>query len=84
MAGSAEGEMSRRLDEDLKTMTVAQLRREVMRLRTAFRKELGDTGNRRCWINLLAALPEGETIQPLSLPRAKFLANCQVYHKRNQ
>jgi len=76
--------MSIRLDEDVKTMTPTQLRREIMRLRAAFRKELGDTGNRRCWITLLKALPEGKMIRPLSLPRHEFLANCEHYHRRNQ
>ena len=72
------------LDKDLKTMTAAQLRQEVMKLRIAFRKELAHTGNHRCWINLLQPLPEGRSIQPLTLPREEFLANCARYHDRNQ
>lgn len=76
--------MARRLDEDLRKMTPAQLRQEVMRLRTAFRRELNGTGNRRCWVTLLEVLPEGEKVKPLSLPRDVFLANCARYHKRNQ
>ena len=72
------------IDRDLKSMTSTQLRQEVMRLRTAFRKELYNTGNRRCWINLLEALPEGKQIRPLELPEKEFLANCARYHKRNQ
>jgi hypothetical protein len=75
---------SRRQDPDLKTKTSAQLRREVMRLRTAFRKELSDTGNRRCWITLLQTLPERKIIDPLSLSKEEFLANCAQYHTRNQ
>jgi hypothetical protein len=71
-------------DPDLKDMTPAQLRREVMRLRTAFRQELNHTGNHRCWITLLQALPDGKAIQPLSLPREVFLVNCAKYHARNQ
>ncbi len=53
-----------RIDRDVMAMNQRELRHEVMRLRGAFRKELRDTGNRRCWINLLQALPEGETIKP--------------------
>lgn len=74
----------RKLDPDVKAMTLPQLRQEVMRLRTAFRKEASCTGNRRCWITLLQPLPEGSTIQPLTLPRETFLRNCAHYYDRNQ
>lgn len=73
-----------KIDPDVKTMTEAELRAEVMRLRAAFREELAHTGNQRCWINLLEVLPEGKSIQPLSLPQEEFLKNCQRYWKRNQ
>jgi hypothetical protein len=72
------------LDLDVKKMTPAQLRQEVMRLRTAFRKELNDTGDRRCWITLLEALPEGKKIQPLRFSRRKFRGHCDRYYDRNQ
>ncbi len=75
--------MSQRIDDDVKAMTPAKLRREVMRLRNAFRKELKHTGNHRCWITLLESV-DGKAIRPLSLPREEFLANCAAYHKRNQ
>ncbi len=75
---------TRKQDPDLKDMTPAQLRREVMKLRRAFRKELAGTGNSRCWITLLEALPEGKSLEPLSLPKEEFLANCARYHARNQ
>ncbi len=73
-----------KIDEDLKDMTLAQLRGEVMRLRKAFRTELAHTGNHRCWINLMAPLPEHQSIKPLTLPREVFLGNCARYHDRNQ
>ena len=76
--------MTRKIDADLKAMTAAQLRQEVMRLRSAFRLELNNTGNRRCWVNLLRALPEGRTVRTLSLPREEFLTNCALYFERNQ
>jgi len=76
--------MSRKLDADIVAMTPAQLRQEVMRLRTHFRKELNSTGNRRCWVNLLRALPEGKSIEPLSLRRYEFLRNCARYYDRNR
>ncbi|MEK7630278.1 MAG: hypothetical protein AAB432_02780 [Patescibacteria group bacterium] len=73
-----------KIDSDVKKMTPQELRKEVMRLRTAFRKELANTGNRRCWINLFEALPEGKKINPLELPRKVFLKNCQHYFDRNR
>lgn len=76
--------MTRKLDDDVKVMSPAELRQEVMRLRSAFRKELKSTGNHRCWVNLLKALPEGKAIEPLSLPRKEFLGNCSRYYDRNQ
>lgn len=76
--------MSRKIDDDLKGMSPGQLRQEVMRLRAGFRAELNNTGNRRCWINLLRHLPEGQTISPLTLPRKEFLGNCALYYERNQ
>lgn len=76
--------MTRRIDADVKAMTPGQLRQEVMRLRGAFRTELDNTGNRRCWVNLLRALPEGKNINPIALSRDRFLHNCAVYYDRNQ
>lgn len=73
-----------RLDNDVKSMSLPQLRKEVMRLRRAFRKELSYTGNHRCWITLLEVLPEGKRIKPLSLSRDVFLGNCERYFQRNQ
>ncbi len=76
--------MTRKIDDDLKSMTPGQLRQEIMRLRNAFRLELNNSGNRRCWVNLLRALPEGKSIKPLSLPREEFLNNCACYYNRNR
>lgn len=76
--------MARKIDKDVRVMSPAQLRQEIMRLRSAFRTELNNTGNRRCWINLLRHLPEGKKIEPLMLPRETFLRNCVRYHNRNK
>lgn len=72
------------IDEDLKSLSEAELRKEVMRLRTAFRVEANHTGNHRCWVNLLKPLPEGKDIEPLTLPREEFIRNCCRYYDRNQ
>lgn len=74
----------RKLDSDVKRMTPAELRQEVMRLRTAFRNELADRGNRRCWITLLAQLPEGKALEPLRLGKKEFIRNCERYYDRNR
>lgn len=76
--------MTIRIDKDVRQMTMSQLRHEVMRLRLAFRKEIAHRGNHRCWVTLLAALPEGESIKPLALSRDEFLKNCRRYFERNQ
>lgn len=70
-------------DADLKDMTEAELRQEVLRLRKAFREELAHTGNHRCWITLMKPLPEYKGMRPLSLPRPEFLRNCSRYYDRN-
>lgn len=73
-----------KIDKDLKEMSVKELKEEVMRLRSAFRRELDHTGNHRCWITLLSALPEGKIINALSLPEETFLRNCRRYFNRNK
>ena len=76
--------MSSHIDADLKEMTPAQLRREVMKWRHAARQEVCSVGNGRCWTRLITNLPEGEKLKPLTLPSAEFLKNCARYYKRNQ
>ncbi len=73
-----------KIDEDLKRMDIASLKREAMKLRRAIRLELRHTGNRRCWMNLANVLPEGGEIYPLDLPEEEFLKNCARYYKRNK
>jgi hypothetical protein len=73
----------RKIDPDVKLMSERALRREVMRLRAAFRAELAHTGNRRCWVTLMAALPEYGRLRPLGLSRGTFLGNCARYFDRN-
>lgn len=73
-----------KIDSDIKDMTPGELKEEVMRLRSAFRKELDHTGNHRCWINLMSPLPENRNVEPLSMEREDFLKNCCRYYDRNQ
>ncbi len=72
------------IDVDLQDLDIDALRQEVMRLRTAFRQEANHTGNHRCWVNLLKPLPEGKSIEPLTLPREEFIRNCCRYYDRNE
>ncbi len=44
-----------RLSPDVKNMSHGERGQEIMRLRTAFSRELKNTGNRRCWVTLFEA-----------------------------
>jgi len=74
--------MGTKMDEDVKLMNLAQARREIMRLRRAFEKELNHTGNHRCFINLMEAV-YNKKIKPIDIPEDKFIANCRKYYTRN-
>ena len=74
--------MGKPLDPDVKKMTLAERGREIMRLRTAFRRELDRTGNHRCWITLMEAV-DGKRVKPLTLPKQVFIGHCNHYYDRN-
>lgn len=73
-----------KLDKDVREMSHRQRGREIMRLRRAFERELNHTGNRRCWINLLAGVRGGKKIRPLALSRKVFLGYCGGFYDRNR
>ncbi len=78
---------SRKMDADLKAMTPARLRREIMRLRRVLRKHRDADENARCWHNdlaLYAVLPEGKPPGKMTLPEAVLLKNCRRYIRRQQ
>ena len=74
-------------DRDLKKLTPAALRNEVMRLRKALRKHRDADENARCWHNDLALyglLPEGKKPGKLRGPEKVLLRNCLKYIRRQK
>ena len=74
-------------DTDIKTMTQAQLRAEIMKLRKALRKHRDAKDNARCWHNdltLYGALPEEKPAGKMIGDEKVFLKNCQRYIRRQQ
>jgi hypothetical protein len=79
--------MSKRQDNDLKSMTVGDLRRLVMRLRTGIRRHRDAEENERCWHNDLALygqLPEGKPPGRMVGPERILLRNCKRYIRRQK
>jgi hypothetical protein len=74
--------MGVKIDNDLRDMAPGQLRQEVMKLRSAIRTEVNNTGNRRCWVNFKRVLPEHKGLDPLALPECEFIGNCKQYFRR--
>lgn len=77
----------KRCDPDVKEMSLGQLRREVMKWRSAVRQHRNAEGNARCWHNdlaLYALLPEGKPAGKMDLPERVLLRNCRRYIRRQQ
>lgn len=76
-----------KIDSDVKDMTPAQLRAEVMKYRHAARKIVKTVDNARCWVNdwkLAQLLPEKPLVPAITLPDEEFLCNCKNYLKRQR
>lgn len=69
------------LDDDLNGMTPEQLRQEVVRLRTAVRKDRDAVGHELCWYRpeLWDLLPEFENHDMKVPPWDEFLKKCVEY-----
>lgn len=79
--------MARRQDADIKAMTSAELRCEVMRLRHKIRWHRDLNENRRCWhcdLELYSVLPEERPPGRMVGPEEKLLRNCKRYIRRQQ
>ena len=73
---------SYRQDQDVKEMSPAQLRREVMKLRRKIRWHRDREENERCWHcdrQLYAALPEEKPAGNMRGDPALLLRNCLSY-----
>lgn len=74
-------------DSDLPSMTPAQLRQEVQRLRQAVRKHRDTQENARCWHNDLVLYGTlSEEVKPGRMlgDEKQLLQNCQRYIRRQR
>jgi hypothetical protein len=71
------------MDEDLATMSHAQLLAEVKRLREGIRQHRDSTGHDLCWHHpaLWSLLPEKTDPIPEVLPWPQFMEGCVRYRK---
>lgn len=69
------------MDEDLDTMTPAQLAAEVKRLRAGIRAHRDSTGHDLCWHHpdLWGLLPEQQHLEPWVPTWPKFMEGCIRY-----
>ena len=72
------------MDEDLKSMTVDQLRCEVMKLRAAIREQRDQKGHDLCWYlpELWEVLPEKIQPQPMVPPWPEFMQRCAAFRQK--
>lgn len=79
--------MARKQDFDIKSMSLKELRHEVMKLRHAIRKHRDASENARCWHNdltLYATLPEHDPPGCMDGSEEELLRNCKRYIRRQQ
>ncbi len=79
--------MSLRHDGDIASMSLKDLRHEVMKLRRAVRKHRNTNENARCWHNdltLYAVLPENDPPGRMRGTEEELLRNCKRYIRRQQ
>jgi len=71
------------MDDDLKTMTDAELRTEVIRLRTAIRAQRDQKGHDLCWYvpELWQVLPEKIQPKPEVPPWGEFMQHCATFRQ---
>jgi hypothetical protein len=74
-------------DLDVQRMTLELACAEVMRLRRAIRKHMGERGHGRCWLDdleLYRALPEAPQCEGTLPPKCEFLRECEKYWEQRQ
>ena len=79
--------MTSKQDDDLKGMSIGQLRREVMKLRGKIRWHRDRDENQRCHHcdrELYGVLPEEEPPGQMTEPEEVILRKCKRYIRRQQ
>ena len=79
--------MSEPADYDLQLKTVEQLRRELMRYRTALREHRDEKGHERCWesdFKLYLLLPEADPADFTIPPDSEHEERCRLWRIRNR
>lgn len=71
------------MDEDLDSMSLEELQREVKKLRAGIRQHRDATGHNLCWYvpELWNLLPEKVIPQPKIPSTDEFLQCCKIYRK---
>lgn len=70
-------------DDDLNSMTEAQLRQEVVKLRNAIREQRDQRGHDLCWYlpELWEVLPEKIYPRPVVPPWSEFIQRCAAFRQ---
>lgn len=69
-------------DFDIENMSRIELKNEIMQLRSAIRKHMGELGRDRCHLDdneLYLVLPEGNKANTILPPECEFLAKCKQF-----
>ncbi len=76
------------MNEDLESMSLEELKAEVLKLRSSIRYHKDQKGDDRCWVDdlrLYEALPEGAEGHNSTLPPEEvFLENCKRFCRSRQ
>lgn len=79
--------MTRKQDTDVRDMSVGELRREVMKLRSKIRWHRDRDENQRCHhcdLELYGVLPEEKPPGKMTEPEDVILQKCKSYIRRQQ
>lgn len=71
------------MDKDVDSMTMEQLKEEIIKLRQGIRKHRDASGHDLCWFHpeLWSLVPETPTQLPVIPETCEFIENCIKYRK---
>ena len=76
-----------KLDQGIQKMSIQELRKEIIRLRTGIRKHRDEKGDDRCWLDdveLYKLLPDNVSAIATLPPKNKFLRSCEKFWETRQ